>query len=92
MRTHEAVSGHRRSETKLILYQLYNSLICVPLIDLKALDFINPVPCVCQSEDTHVLQPHLKAYMTYWQLMKNLSLISHFLPSWKTQHKELRWA
>ena len=75
---------------KVILYQWYNSLTHLPLIDLKALDFINSVPCVCQSEDNHLLQLHLKAYMTYWQLMENLSLISHFLPSRKTQRKELR--
>ena len=38
MSTHEAVSGHRRSEIKVILYQRYNSLICLPLIDLKAVE------------------------------------------------------
>lgn len=75
---------------KVFLYQGYNSQLCLLLIDLKALDFVKSVPCVCQSED-NLLQPYLKAYITYWQLMENPSLISHFLPSRKTQHKEVRW-
>lgn len=64
---------------------------CLPFTDLKALYFINSVPCVCQSEDNHLLQAHLRAYVAYWQLMKNPSLISHPLPSRKTQHKGIRW-
>lgn len=75
---------------KVILFQWYNSQLCLLLIDLEALDFIKCVPCVCQSEDNHLLQPYLKAYGTYWQLMENPGLVSHFLPSRKTQHKVLR--
>lgn len=74
---------------KVFLYQGYNSQLCLLLIDLKALDFVKSVPCVCQSED-NLLQPYLKACITYWQLMENPSLISQFLPSRKTQHKEVR--
>lgn len=34
---------------------------CLPFTDSKALDFINSVPCACQSEDSHLLQAHLRA-------------------------------